>query len=139
MNQFVLDTNVIISAHLIRFSQSRKAFDMAFEKGLVIYSNETFEELTLKFVNPKFDKYISLNARMNAISEFERRGSLIQVTENLKVCRDSKDDKFISLAVTAGANCIISGDSDLLFLHPFRGISIITPSAFINEIERFSE
>jgi len=41
------------------------------------------------------------------------------------------------LAVNGDAHCIITGDSDLLALHPFRGVSILTPKAFLrsqNEI-----
>lgn len=42
-----------------------------------------------------------------------------------------RDDKFLDLAVAGQATCIITGDPDLLDLHPFRGISIVTPAQFI--------
>jgi predicted nucleic acid-binding protein len=40
-------------------------------------------------------------------------------------------DKFLELAVSGGATHIISGDDDLLVLHPFRGIAVVTPQAFL--------
>ena len=42
-------------------------------------------------------------------------------------CRDPKDDKFLELALNGKATHIVSGDEDLLVLHPFRGIPILTP------------
>lgn len=131
--QFVFDTNVIISAHLARHSVSRKAYDRAFEKGLVLRSEETFEELCITIAHPKFDKYISMEARLAAINEFENRSFLITVTHFVTACRDSKDDKFLSLALAANADCIVTGDNDLLTLNPFKNIAIINPTGFLNK------
>lgn len=104
---------------------------MAFEKGLVLRSEKTLDELVVTFTKPKFDKYISIKARIAAVNEFERRSILINVTDTIKACRDPKDDIFLSLAVSANAECIITGDNDLLVLNPFRNISIITPAEFL--------
>jgi uncharacterized protein len=45
-------------------------------------------------------------------------------------CRDPKDDKYLELAVAANAQIMVSGDHDLLVLHPFRGISILNSRDF---------
>lgn len=45
--------------------------------------------------------------------------------------RGLKDNKFLDLAVAGQATCTITSDSDLLDLHPFRGIPILTPAQFI--------
>ena len=55
----------------------------------------------------------------------------VEVNEAITVCRDPKDDKFLELAVSGQASHIISGDADLLVLHPFREVSILTPQAFL--------
>jgi len=60
-----------------------------------------------------------------------REAELVAVTEVVTECRDPKDNKFLELAVSAQATCIISGDKALLVLHPFRGIPVITPQAFL--------
>ena len=41
---------------------------------------------------------------------------------------------FLELAVSGGAECIVSGDQDLLVLHPFRGVSIVTPRGFVDKV-----
>jgi uncharacterized protein len=46
--------------------------------------------------------------------------------------RDPKDDMYLALAVSGSATCIVSGDSDLLELNPFRGIPIINARAFLD-------
>jgi putative PIN family toxin of toxin-antitoxin system len=53
----------------------------------------------------------------------------IEITE----CRDPKDNKFLELAVAGNADCIVTGDNDLLVLNPFRNIRIITPKEFIDQ------
>jgi predicted nucleic acid-binding protein len=46
-------------------------------------------------------------------------------------CRDAKDDKYLELALAAGADMIVSSDEDLLVLHPWRGIPILSPADFL--------
>jgi putative PIN family toxin of toxin-antitoxin system len=60
------------------------------------------------------------------------RAELVTIAERVTVCRDPKDDKFLELAINGRADAIISGDADLLTLDMFRGIPIITPSAFVH-------
>ncbi len=47
------------------------------------------------------------------------------------MCRDPDDDKFLELALSGDADVIVSGDDDLLVLHPFRGIPILSCDAFL--------
>ncbi|HEY5210063.1 MAG TPA: putative toxin-antitoxin system toxin component, PIN family [Stellaceae bacterium] len=51
-------------------------------------------------------------------------------------CRDPTDDKFLELAINGRADVIVSGDADLLVLHPFRGIPIVLPPVFLRDIAR---
>jgi len=41
------------------------------------------------------------------------------------------DDKLLELAVDGRADLIVTGDLDLLELHPFRGIAILTPNDYL--------
>jgi putative PIN family toxin of toxin-antitoxin system len=82
-------------------------------------------------LRPKFDKYVSTGKRLLAISTFERKSQLIQVSIKVEICRDPKDNKFLELAVEAGAACIITWDKDLLVLNPFEAIPILTPADFL--------
>lgn len=56
---------------------------------------------------------------------------LVEVTENITICRDPTDNMVLELAVSGKADVIITGDSDLLHLHPFRGTAILNPKDFL--------
>jgi predicted nucleic acid-binding protein len=45
--------------------------------------------------------------------------------------RDAKDNKYLELALAAGAETIVSGDFDLLVLHPWRGVRILDPAGYL--------
>ena len=44
-----------------------------------------------------------------------------------------KDDKFLELAVNGDANYIVTGDKDLLVLHPFETVEILTAADFLKK------
>ena len=44
-----------------------------------------------------------------------------------------KDDKFIDIAINGGASHIITGDNDLLVLHPIQNITVINLRNFSDE------
>lgn len=56
---------------------------------------------------------------------------MVNVLETVTECRDPRDNKFLELAVSGRATHIVTGDSDLLALHPFRGIIVVSPSSFL--------
>ncbi len=51
--------------------------------------------------------------------------ALIEPQEKVPDCRDSKDNKFLELALAAKADILVSSDAHLLELHPFRGVDIV--------------
>jgi predicted nucleic acid-binding protein len=63
----------------------------------------------------------------------------IEPTVRVNDCRDAKDNKYLELALAAGAAVIVSSDNDLLALSPWRGVRIVTPAAFVAEFEAGSE
>jgi len=131
-NLFVIDTNTLISAFLFRYSNPRKAFEKAIKKGKVSASLKTFEEFNEVLLRSKFDKYISREEKLLALKYFRELSIFIEISEMITDCRDPNDNKFLELAISANASCIITGDKDLLVLHPFRGIPILNAVDFIN-------
>jgi len=118
--RFVLDTNTLISAFLFRNSIPYKAVQKATKTGEVLLSLATLEELQSVLFRAKFDKYLSLETRKQLLSDFISVAELVEIIEEVIACRDPKDDKFLSLAVSGEAKVVVSGDKDLLALHPFR-------------------
>lgn len=129
--RFVLDTNTIISALLLRTSIPRQAFDKAFDRGIVLVSDITTAELTEVLKRSRFDRYITLERRIQFLASFIQDTTIITVTETITDCRDPKDNKFLEVAVCGQADKIITGDRDLLDMNPYRGITIITPRDFL--------
>ena len=134
--RFVFDTNAIISAALLKRSVSRKAFDKALDEGELLVSAETVDELNQVLGRADFTKYVTEDERLEFLAVLLREATFVEVTVHVGECRDPSDNKFLELAVSGAAACIVSGDQDLLVLHPFRGIPIVTPRGFFDEVWR---
>jgi putative PIN family toxin of toxin-antitoxin system len=90
------------------------------------------EELESVLSRPKFDIYLTLSERLAFFDILRLTAVTIESVTPLAACRDPKDDKFLALAITGQAEFILSGDQDLLSLHPFRGIDILTPRQYLD-------
>jgi uncharacterized protein len=127
----VIDTNVLVSAFILPNSIARKALNKAIDTCNILFSPSTAEEFSEVLLRRKFDKYAALKSRLESINALISVSTIIQPTVVITASRDKKDNQFLELAVAAKASYIISGDNDLLVLHPFQGIPIITPSTFL--------
>ena len=128
---FVFDTNVLISAILDVKSSAANALLKARNQGRLLVSYEVTQEYLSVFSRKKFDKWVSFDSRIHFIENIIENSMSVNVMWQVSECRDIKDNMFLSLAVSAEANCIVSGDKDLLVLHPFCGIPILSPIAFL--------
>lgn len=111
----------------------REAERKANETGKISASIATYNEFFEVFLRSKFDKYIFRETRLEILKDFKQLAIFIKISETITDCRDPKDNKFLELAVSSNASCIITGDKDLLILHPFRGIPILNAVDFIND------
>ncbi|MHB1664862.1 MAG: putative toxin-antitoxin system toxin component, PIN family [bacterium] len=132
VKRVVIDTNVILSALLFKGKLSKIVELWEKELTIPLISKETFNELKRVLKYPKFSL---TKDEINSIIEeyilpyFEA----VDITTSVKgVCRDSEDDKFLSCAVSAKADYIISGDMDLCDLKQYRFVKIIKPAEFIS-------
>ena len=129
----VFDTNVIVSGLMLLGSPPRRAFDAARQRGHLLVSEATLEELDDVLRRPKLSAYVSEDQRIEFFAAYIRDAEDVVATIQLRECRDPKDDKFLELAIEGRATHIVSGDQDLLTLSPFRGIAILTPADFLCE------
>ncbi|MBH8551785.1 putative toxin-antitoxin system toxin component, PIN family [Nostocaceae cyanobacterium CENA357] len=129
--RFVFDTNVLISAFLFSQSKPRQALDKAQDIGVIVLSNNVLSELEEVLYRPKFDKYLTKERRQEFLEYLTENAQFIDVTEKINECRDPKDNKYLELAVSGKAECIVTGDDDLLVLKPWRGIEILTVQEFL--------
>ena len=130
----IMDTGVIVSGLLLPNSVPRLAFDRALALGRLLVSEHTITELDDVLRRSKFDRYLSEAKRLEFLAGMVHEAELIVVTDNVTACRDPADNKFLELAMSGGASHIVTGDSDLLALHPYRGVAIVSPQVFLQEL-----
>ncbi len=129
---WIFDTNILLRALFNEDSAPARALKKARETGTLIISTEIASEYFDVFSRSKFEKYVHLETRLAFIENIISNSLLIEPAERIVACRDPKDDKFLELATTTKATCIVSGDQDLLVLNPFNGIPIVSASDFLH-------
>lgn len=129
----VVDTNALVSRLLLPDSTPGRAVRKAAEAAQLLISEATLDELAEVLARAKFDSYVTVADRQSFIRLLGRIAELVPIIHRVQACRDPRDDKFLELAVNGRADVIVTGDKDLLGLDPFRGISIITPAAYLEQ------
>ncbi len=131
MTRFVFDTNVIVSALLFNDSVPGKAFLRALDEGTVLISASLVRELSHVLSRERFDRYISREERDEFVDGLMRESELVEIVDPVSACRDPEDNRVLELAVNGNAKLIVTGDTDLLVLNPFRDVRIVTPADFL--------
>lgn len=127
----VIDANILVS-FAIRPSRSFEIlFDHVAAHGHSLISEDTIAELLGVLSREKFRKYIPITEAMDYVEWYMAISEFVVITESVAACRDPKDDKFLSLAISGRADCIVAGDSDLLDMSSHNGIPIFSPADFI--------
>ena len=131
--RFVVDTNVLVSHLLLPESVPGEALRLDLPLGDILVSDSTLTELATFINRPKVDKYISKPARRNFFEVLAPLCINVEIKQTIQASRDPKDDKFLEVAINGSADFILSGNSDLLALHPFHEIPIYSPSQFLEK------
>ena len=66
------------------------------------------------------------------LSPFYARLQFVEASTPVNICRDHDDDKFLACALDGAAYYVVSGDSDLLSLHEYKGVRIVTAAEFLS-------
>lgn len=137
VERVVVDTNVLIGAALRPQSPPRAAIEVIRIKlGALLFAKETFDELRTRLERPKFNRYVSLRSRELFLAQLDSVTEWVSITGRRLGCRDPDDDKILETALAGAADCIITGDHDLLVMAPFRGIPILDPRRFVDCFNR---
>ena len=132
----VLDTNVLVSAALWRQSAPGQVFEWVAGAGRLVVCEASLQELHKVLQRPKFDRIAARTQRLAFVDLVRIHGHPVeQQSQHHRAvqgaCRDADDVLFLALALAAKAPTIVSGDDDLLTLHPWRGITICTPAHYL--------
>jgi len=129
--RLVVDTNVFASAVIFPRSVPRQVVDHAIDHGVAIFSEATMRELIEVLSRSKFDNFVSRTDRELFLAQVESAAEFVPIIQLVRACRDPKDDKFLEVALNGRADVIVTGDADLLKMHPWRGIAIVTPANYL--------
>ena len=125
----VFDASSLVSAALKADSNPERALLRAVGTGnRLIVSAAVEAEYREVLSRPKFDRFVSIGRREAVLDIAIAAAERVEPTEAVRECRDPKDDKYLALAAAGQADIIVSSDvRHLLSMHPWRGISILSP------------
>jgi uncharacterized protein len=129
----VLDTNVLMSG--IFFGGIPGRLLIAWREKMIqfVVSDDILDEyrqvaIRLSECYPEID----ISNIVDILAQQSERVEAQPLSEPVSV--DPDDDKFLACAFAGGVDRVVSGDSDLLSVQEFRGIPILTPRAFMDEL-----
>jgi uncharacterized protein len=135
MMRVVIDTNVWLSA-LLWGGQPSLIIQLIEQKQIQAISSENIlTELTDILQKPKLQKRLDrLKITAEEIVIIAKRLMTLVVIEEVTIpeLRDPKDQMVLATAIAGDAQIVISGDKDLLVLHPYGNISILLPQEFLS-------
>jgi putative PIN family toxin of toxin-antitoxin system len=119
MDRIVFDTNTLVSGYLFPHSTPGQAIEFGLNRQRMLMSMEIVRELAEVLRREKFDRFLSLGRREELIAKTILQSEFVATSTVVTDCRDPSDNKFLELAIDGHASAIVSGDADLLTLHPF--------------------
>jgi uncharacterized protein len=129
--RIVIDTGVLVSAAIRPASVPALAFEKALLHFDVCVSGGTLVELEAVFLRRKFNTYATLAQRKEFLNGYAQHVMRFDVKQQITDCADPKDNKFVALAHACEAELILASDPHLTGMHPWRGIPILPPAAFL--------
>jgi putative PIN family toxin of toxin-antitoxin system len=135
MAKIVFDASSIVGALLKQGSVPERALLLARSKDTVCLSVAVEAEIRDVLSRPKFERYLPESRVLRILELITAAAIQVEIINSVTDCRDTKDNKYLELALAADAEFIIASDNDLLALDPWRGIRIITPLEYVSRFE----
>ncbi|OYQ32256.1 putative toxin-antitoxin system toxin component, PIN family [Flavobacterium cyanobacteriorum] len=129
-SRVVIDTNLWISFFLTK-DFSKLDVLLYEQKVVLLFSNELLEEFLEVTSRPKFKQYFSPENVEHLLQQIHLYSEFIEVTSDVRLCRDEKDNFLLSLAKDGKATHLITGDKDLLELDKIGKTKIVTMADYL--------
>jgi len=127
----VLDANVIVAAFAAR-GLCESVLELCLSDHELVLSEHLLTE-----VHRNLAGKLRLPAAVtrDIVDLLRRHGRLVEPADvAIGACRDPDDLPVLGVAVAAEADCIVTGDKDLLVLGQFRGVPVYSPRAFADTL-----
>jgi putative PIN family toxin of toxin-antitoxin system len=141
----VVDTNVWISALLNPAGHpARIRSALEGDRFTLVASAPLFEELARVMVRPRLVRRYGFGlgyaSRLLTLVH-DKAGELAEITGDIRLCRDPRDDMVIETALVGRADVLVSRDDDLKHapevatLLAERGVRVLTVQQFLDRLE----
>lgn len=131
-NRIIIDTNIWIS-FLLTHDYAKLDKILENKSVILLFSQALLDEFIEVVQRPKFKKYFSLLDLECLLLQIKDKAKFIEVTSEIKLSRDPKDDFLLSLAKDGKATYLITGDKDLLNIKSFERTMITTIADYLKE------
>ena len=127
----VFDASSFVSAAMRADGIPERALLHAFRFDQVAISDAVLAEYLKVIHRPRLAKFLNIEVRAFVLRQLQSLGIRFVPAEPITDCRDPKDNKYLELALAAKAEAIVSSDNDLLVLHPWRGVPVVSPASYL--------
>ncbi|TAF08724.1 MAG: putative toxin-antitoxin system toxin component, PIN family [Nostocales cyanobacterium] len=131
--KIIIDTNLWISFLIGKELKELKNLLLQ-ETIQVVISEQILEEITLVTQRPKLQKYFPSQKVHELIQLLRTIGVFINITSEVFICRDTKDNYLLALAKDSDANFLVTGDQDLLVIAKFENTEIVTYQELLQKL-----
>jgi len=125
----VFDTNVFISALITKGGRAEKAWLLAIQGEIEVYTSVPVMTEMARTLRTKF-RWEDDQIRA-AVRHIARIAEVVKPEVKLKILADEPDNRILECAQHAGAEYIVTGDRHLLKLASFQGIKIVSIADFL--------
>jgi len=135
----VLDSNVLLSG-IVGARRPRRApgeLMRMWRAGVfdLVCSEPIVDEVARALRKPYFRRRLTEDQAGRAVALLRRRSLMTGITiEVAGVATHPEDDRILATAVSAGADYLVTGDSQLLRLRRFRTVRVVSPPAFVEQL-----
>ena len=134
IERIVLDTNVVISAVISPQGKPFKTLMHCVQHRLLVTSEALISEVATRLDRPRIAKRTDPSERQTILDALRNSSRFVEPVVLPPTCRDRDDDVVLGTALAGNADCIVTGDDDLLVLDPFQGIRILAPADFLEAV-----
>lgn len=93
---------------------------------------QQLQEVRLVGRREKFRKYFSEKNLETLMANMDAIADLVEITSDVNICRDAKDNYLLVLSKDGAADYPVSGDEDLLTIEQFEKTKIIDYNTFVS-------
>ncbi len=131
----IIDTNLWISFLIGKKLASLKPL-LVNRTIQPVLTTQLIDEIKIVTQRPKLQKYFNADKVQELLKLLKIIGVEIEISSEVTICRDSKDNFLLALALDSKADYLITGDTDLLVIKQFGQTQILTYQEFLSCIHR---